>query len=374
MLEVVRPKASTAGVTGGFDVEILSVATANPPFQLSQTEATRRSREIFPHLKALWPLYENTGIELRYNCQPVEWYLTPHSWEERTAIFQKHALDLLADVTLKATAAAGVALDEIDILVTNTITGLAIPSLDAKLFNRLKLKPTVERLPIFGLGCGGGVAGLARAARMAQAAEGSHVLFLTVDLCSLCLRINDPSPAMFVSSALFGDGAAGVVLHNTLGDSRRGLQENSREDSRAAPRILAMGEWCFRETEHIMGWDIKDDGFGIVLSSELPALMTTALAPALQDFLDRNGFLLSDFNGFLFHPGGRKLLETIEQTLGLSHEQLDHSWDVLRRFGNMSSATVLFVLDRALKAGARGRHLLAAFGPGFSAYFVVADL
>src|SRR6202034_484444 len=157
---------------------------------------------------------------LRYNCQPVQWYLKPHSWEERTAIFQKPARDLLADVTLKATAAAGVELAEIDILVTNTITGLAIPSLDAKLFNRLKLKPTVERLPIFGLGCGGGVAGLARATRLAQATEGAHVLFLTVDLCSLCLRVNDASPAMFVSSALFGDGAAGRVVHNTAGGSR----------------------------------------------------------------------------------------------------------------------------------------------------------
>ena len=107
MLETVRPKASAAAATGGFDVEILSVATANPQFQLSQAEATRRAKEIFPHLKALWSLYDNTGIELRYNCEPVEWYLKPHSWEERTAIFQKHAVDLLADVTLKATASAG---------------------------------------------------------------------------------------------------------------------------------------------------------------------------------------------------------------------------------------------------------------------------
>jgi alkylresorcinol/alkylpyrone synthase len=374
MLDVVMSTARRKAAAAGFDVEILSLATANPAFLLTQAEAAGRAKELFPHLKRLWPLYDNTGIEVRYNCEPLDWYLRPHSWEERTASFHKHALDLLEQVTLKATEAAGIGLGAIDMIVTNTVTGLAIPSLDAMLFNRLKFAPTVERLPIFGLGCGGGVAGLARAARMAQTAEGSHVLFLTVDLCSLCLRVNDPSPAMFVSSALFGDGAAAVVLHNTLGDSRQNSQESLREGSRTAPRILAMGEWCFRETEHIMGWDIKDDGFGIVLSSELPALMSTALAPALQDFLDRNGFLLSDFNGFLFHPGGRKLLETIEQTLGLSHEQLDHSWDVLRRYGNMSSATVLFVLDRALKAGARGRHLLAAFGPGFSAYFVVADL
>lgn len=362
MLET-KSEVRKIAATGGFDVEILSVATANPTFVLTQTEATKRARGIFPHLKGLWPLYDNTGIDCRYNCQPVEWYLEPHSWEERTAIFQKHALDLLADVTVNATAAAGVELGAIDMLITNTITGLAIPSLDAKLINRLKLKPTVERLPIFGFGCGGGVAGLARATRLAQAAEGAHVLFLTVDLCSLCMRVNDPSPAMFVSTALFGDGAAGVLLRNTMDGGAGG-----------GPRILAVGEWCWQQTEHIMGWDIKDDGFGVVLSPELPALLRRALAPALYDFLDRYGFRLSDFNGFLFHPGGRKLIETMQDVLGLGHKQFEHSWEVLRRYGNMSSATALFVLERALQAGARGPHLLAAFGPGFSAYFVAVDL
>jgi alkylresorcinol/alkylpyrone synthase len=149
---------------------------------------------------------------------------------------------------------------------------------------------------------------------------------------------------------------------------------STSDDARHGPRILAVGEWCWRDTEHIMGWDIKDDGFGIVLSSELPSFMKKQLVPALQNFLDRNGFQLSDFNGFLFHPGGRKLLETMEQVLGLTRVEFAHSWDVLRHYGNMSSATVLFVLDRALKAGARGPHLLAAFGPGFSAYFVAVDL
>jgi alkylresorcinol/alkylpyrone synthase len=349
-------------VAATFDVEILSLATANPPFRLAQSEAAFRAKQLFPHLRKHWPLYENTGIESRYNCEPIEWYLGPHSWEERTQSFHRHAVDLLEQVTVKATEAAGVGLDAIDMIVTNTITGLAIPSLDAMLLNRLKLPPTVERLPIFGLGCGAGVAGLARAARLAHAKDGAHVLFLTVDLCSLCLRVNDPSPAMFVSSALFGDGAAGVLLHNT------------RNGSRAGPRILASGEWCWRNTERIMGWDIKDDGFGIVLSPELPSLMKKELAPALQDFLDRNGLSLGDFNGFLFHPGGRKLLETMEEVLGLTRDQLQYSWEVLRRYGNMSSATVLFVLDHAVQMGACGPHLLAAFGPGFSAYFLAVEL
>ncbi len=169
MLETLKSVVSENAAADGFDVEILSVATANPSFVLQQDEAARRAKDLFPHLKLLWKLYDNTGIDRRYNCEPIDWYLKPHSWEERTASFQKHALDLLVDITSRATRAAGIGLDAIDILVTNTITGLAIPSLDARLSNRLKLSPRVERLPIFGLGCGGGVAGLARATRLAHA-------------------------------------------------------------------------------------------------------------------------------------------------------------------------------------------------------------
>ena len=331
-------------------------------FRLPQSQAAAHAKQLFPQLSKLWQLYDNTGIEYRYNCEPIEWYLRPHSWEERTESFRRHALDLLEELTIKTTEATGIALNDVDMIVTNTVTGLAIPSLDALLLNRLKLAPTIERLPMFGLGCGAGVAGLARAARLAHAKDGALVLFLTVDLCSLCLRVNDPSPAMFVSTALFGDGAAGLLLHNT----RNGL--------RAGPRILASGEWCWGNTEHIMGWDIKDDGFGIVLSPELPSLMKTALAPALNDFFERNGLVLGDFDGFLFHPGGRKLLETMEEVLGLTRDQLRYSWEVLRRYGNMSSATVLFVLELAIRSGACGPHLLAAFGPGFSAYFAAVEL
>lgn len=362
MLDVVRSAVRQNMTAAGYDVEILAVATANPPFRLSQADAAEHAKKLYPHLNGIWRLYDNTSIETRYNCEPLEWYLKPHGWEDRTASFHKHALDLLERVAVETVESAGIKLDAIDMVVTNTVTGLAVPTLDAKLLNRLKLPATVERLPMFGFGCGGGVAGLARATRLAQAREGTHVLFLTVDLCSLCLRINDPSPSMFVSTALFGDGAAGVLLHNTKSGAAGGQ------------RILASGEWCWPDTEHIMGWDIKNDGFGIVLSPELLMLVGRALAPALQDFLDRNGMSLSDFNGFVIHPGGRRVLEMIEQVLGLTREQMEHSWSVLRDYGNMSSATVLFVLQRALRAGARGPHLLAALGPGFSAYFAIADL
>jgi alkylresorcinol/alkylpyrone synthase len=311
-------------------------------------------------------LYINTGIDTRYACVPPDWCERPHSWEERTETYQRHALELLQQVSVAAIAEAGLELADVDFLVLNTITGLAIPSLDAKLMNRLAFRPNVERLPIFGLGCGGGVAGLTRAARLAEASPGANVLFLTVDLCSMCARPNDPSVAMFVAAALFGDGAAAVVL-------RSDAPPVGGNTARRA-RIVAAGEHCWRNTEHIMGWDIKADGFGVVLSPQLPGLMHQELRPALEAFLQRYGFDLESFDGFLLHPGGRKVLETAESVLGIDRARLAHSWAVLRDYGNMSSVTAMFVLQRALQAGDRGPHLLAAFGPGFSAYFAALEL
>jgi alkylresorcinol/alkylpyrone synthase len=345
-------------------VEILSLATANPGQRLSQSDAARHAKRLFPHLDRFAGVYEHAGIEGRYFCQPIDWYYEPHGWEERTQVFQHHALSLLENVALRSVAAAGLELSDIDMIVTNTITGLAIPSLDAMLMDRLDFSPSAERLPIFGLGCGGGVAGLSRAARLAQARPGANVLFMTVDLCSLCLRSNDPSVTMYVSTALFGDGAAGMVM------SANG---HSEACGPVGPVVVASGEHLWRKTQHIMGWDIKGDGFGVVLSPELPKLMKEQLGPALDSFLAHNGLKLGDFEGFLLHPGGRKVLETAERVLGAGHEKLAHSWSVLRDFGNMSSVTALFVLERAWAARVKGRHLMAAFGPGFSAYFAVVD-
>lgn len=354
------------------DVEILSVATVNPPHKVDQREALERAKAVFPHLVRLEALYASTGIETRYACEPYEWYQRPHGWEDRTQTFQRHALDLLEAAAVKAVAEAGLSLRDIDMLVVNTITGLAVPSLDAMLMNRLDFREDVERLPMFGLGCGAGVAGLAKSARLAQGMPGANVLFLTVDLCSLCARPNDPSVAMFVCAALFGDGAAGVVLR-VAGKRAGGRAQSHRAGASYRPRIRAAGEHLWRKTERIMGWDVKEDGFGVVLSPELPGLMRRELRPALDAFLARSGLDLEGFAGFLFHPGGRKILETAEEVLGASRDRLAHSWSVLRDYGNMSSVTALFVLRRAMEARCRGRHLLAAFGPGFSAYFVAAD-
>jgi alkylresorcinol/alkylpyrone synthase len=362
--------AASRAAASPIDVEIAAVATAVPEHITGQQEIAERAHKLYPQYARLDALYTNTGIERRYSVEPKDWYLKTHTWEERTQSYQRHALPLLKKVAAQAVADAGLSLRDIDVIVTNTITGLTIPSLEARLMNRLAFRPNVERLPMFGFGCGGGVAGLSRAARMAQARPGTNVLFLTIDLCSLCLRINDPSLTMFVAGALFGDGAAGIVLRSHGGKSAG----KSAAASAPRPQIRALGEYFWSKTEHIMGWDVKDDGFGIVLSPELPSLMRERLGEALFPFLAREGLSLDDFDGFLLHPGGSKVLTTVESALGLSRDQLRYSWQVLKNYGNMSSATAMFVLNDALMDGARGRFLLAAFGPGFSGYFVVLDL
>ncbi len=368
MLNKVDTETRTGVGLSPFDVEIAAIATAVPPNIVSQDESRERAAAAYPEYARVDSIFTNTGIDRRFVCQPREWYLEEHSWEERTAVFQNHALALMEEAAVEAVAEAGLRFDEIDALVVNTITGLAVPSLDARLMNRLPFSPNLERLPIFGIGCGGGVAGLSRSARLAQSIPGGNVLFITVDLCTVCQRINDRSLTMFVATALFGDGAAAVVLRNTAG-SQKGSGQNGGHG-----RFAAIGEHFWGDTEGIMGWDIKNDGFGIVLSPQLPALMQQRFAPALDGFLARNGLTRDDIEGYLLHPGGGKILDVADEVLELDPDVLKPSRETLRNYGNMSSATAIFVLKYALDTGRRGRHVLAAFGPGFSAYFAVVDL
>ena len=362
MLDTVETTAHRRSRVTSFDVEVAAIATAVPPSLIPQEFMRVMARAAYPQFASIDSIYMNAGVATRHACQPVEWYQQPHTWEERTAAFQEHALALLEEAAIAAVAKAGLRFDEIDALVVNTITGLAVPSLDARLMNRLPFSPHVERLPIFGIGCGGGVAGLARAARLAQTIPGGNVLFLTVDLCTLCLRINDQSITMFVATALFGDGAAAVVLRNTSGGGGGGCRGGT------------MGDHFWHDTEHIMGWDIKNDGFGVVLSPQLPTLMQTRFGEALDTFLSRNGMTREDVDGYLLHPGGGKILDVADKLLDLAPDALEPSRATLRDNGNMSSATAMFVLKYAIDHGLRGRYVLAAFGPGFSAYFVVLDL
>jgi alkylresorcinol/alkylpyrone synthase len=341
---------------------LLALSTALPPFALRQADIERRARAYFTgaaalDLDRLMPVFANAGIETRYSCVPLEWYDRPHGWAERNELYLEHAVRLLERASRACLADAALTPEDIDAVITVSTSGIATPSLDARLLNRLGLRSDVVRMPIFGLGCAGGVAGLARAADLARARPGTNVLVLVVELCALCFRRGDSSKSNFVATALFGDGAAAALI-STAGDG---------------PRLGPAGEHTWPDSLGVMGWDVMEDGLKAIFSRDIPALVRSHLRAVADAFLARHSQSVAAIDHFVCHPGGVKVLGAIEEAFALAPRALDHARAVLRDRGNMSAATVLFVLDRTLKAGARGRMLLSALGPGFTAGFLVLE-
>jgi alkylresorcinol/alkylpyrone synthase len=226
------------------------------------------------------------------------------------------------------------------------------------LLNRLPLRSDVRRLPIFGLGCAGGVLGLARAADLARAAPRSRVLFLVVELCALCFRHGDFTKSNLVATALFGDGATAAVI--------------SCEGQ--GPTLGHSGEFTWPQSLDIMGWDVADDGLKAIFSRDIPALVQRDLRTTTDDFLRRHDLSVSDIDYFVCHPGGAKVLDALEEAFEMAPGALGHARATLRDYGNMSAATVLFVLKRMLEAGVHGRMLMTALGPGFTAGFQLIEV
>jgi alkylresorcinol/alkylpyrone synthase len=341
---------------------ILAVATAVPPYELGQREVTRRielalgprSREIL----RLLPMFGNTGIERRYSCVPIEWYENLHEWPERNQVYLETALDLLESATRQVLARAGRRPDEIDAVVAVSTTGIATPSLDALLMERMNLRRNVQRLPIFGLGCAGGAIGLARAAAIARTKPDALVLFLVVELCALCFRRDDFSKSNIVATALFGDGAAAALI-SCDGDGAS---------------IVAGGEYTWPDSLDVMGWDVTREGFKAIFSRDIPELVTTHLHDVAVDFLAEHSLSLPDIDRFVCHPGGAKVLDALEIAFELEPGTLHTAREVLRDYGNMSAATVMFVLERTIGETTRWkRALVSALGPGFTAGFTLLE-
>jgi len=340
---------------------ILSIATAVPPYRLRQQDITAAASRIFHSrndFARFVPVYEHAAIDTRYSCVPLSWYEKPSTLSERNALYLKHALNLLEKAAGGALKRAQRTCDDIDGIVVVSSSGIATPSLDALLMERLKLKRNIERLPVFGLGCAGGVIGLARTAQLAQGAPQKCYLYLVVELCGLNFLYSDRSKSNIVATALFADGAAAAVI------SCKG----------SGPEISAWSEYTWPDSLEVMGWDVVDDGLKAVFSRDIPSIVRNDMGAITQDFLARYGIGTADISGFLCHPGGTKVLDAIEDALGLAQGSLAHSRDVLRRFGNMSAATVMFVMEEARKDRQRGRYLVTAFGPGFTAAFLLLSV
>ena len=335
---------------------LLSLSTAVPANAYLQKDILSAAWEHFaprfPEFEKLATIFANTGITKRHSVKPFYWYLDHKGWPERTAAFLDGAEVLFVDAAEKALAAAQLKASDIDTVVTACSTGIATPSLEARVAKRLGFRPDVARVPVFGLGCAGGVSGLSIASRLAQARPGSNVLLVTIELCSLALRLDELTKANIVAIALFGDGAAAAVLR--AGDGGTTWIEDS-------------GEHLWPDTLGIMGWNVDPQGFGVIFRRTIPNFVTANLRDAITAILARMGLEPSNIDRFVCHPGGTKVVQALESALRLNQGALDHERAVLADYGNMSAPTALFVLDRVLKSGLPSRSLLTALGPGFTA-------
>lgn len=336
--------------------KLMSLATAVPPHILHQRDVADVARAMFGgHYAAfdrMASVFQTAGIDTRYAARPIGWYGEPRGWKERTAAYLEVAHDLFVAAAGKALSEAGLTAQEIDIVVTVSSTGIATPSLEARAAKAMGFRSDIQRVPVFGLGCAGGVSGLGIAARLAQARPGANVLLVVVELCTLAFRSDHLTKANIVACALFGDGAAACVLRAGEG----GLAV-----------IEAAGEHMWPDTLDIMGWDLDGEGFEVIFAQAIPSFAESNMRPAVAGILKRSDLRLEDVDRFVCHPGGTKVVLALEAALSLPDGALDHERAVLRQYGNMSAPTVLFVLDRVLRAGLPQRSLLTAMGPGFSA-------
>lgn len=341
---------------------IAAVATAVPPYQISQREVRDIARERFrghlPDIERYLTVFDNAAIDTRYLAAPIEWYLRPHGFGEANDLFVGVACRLGEDAARRCLEQAGIAATEVDHIFVVTTTGLATPSLDARLMLLLGMRPDTRRTPIWGLGCAGGMGGLARAQEYVRAFPTQRALLVTVELCSLTMQFDDHTKQNLVAYSLFGDGAAAVLV------------EGDEAARRPGPRVVDTRSTLFPDSLALMGWDVVDAGFRVVFGSRIPTVVTHHFRELATELLCRHGRRPQDIRHHIYHPGGAKVLRAYDNALGLAPDALAHSRAVLRDYGNMSSTTVLFVLERFLAAGGLSPGdlgLLSAFGPGFTA-------
>jgi alkylresorcinol/alkylpyrone synthase len=343
---------------------VCTTATAHPPYQYKQDEILNSLPLWLKDNERLLLLaqrvFANAAVQTRYGCRPLLELAHSLSVTETSSLYHSRVRLLGEQVARQSLERASILPKSVNLIITTSCTGFMIPSLDAYLANILPLSSHVKRVPITELGCAAGASALARAFDYLRAFPEHKVLIVAVELPSLTFQVRDFSAANIVSSALFGDGAAAVLLQG--------------EQKVGKPRIIAAESTLFPHTTELMGFDLKDSGFHIVLSAEIPEVVCTAVPHLVGQFLGRHGLTIRNIRHFLLHPGGRRVIDGIARCLRLAPHHTSVSRAILREYGNLSSASVLFILDRFLttestQPGDWG--LLLAFGPGFSAEAVL---
>ena len=346
-------------------MKIAAVGRALPPHYYDQgallAALQKRWADRYFNLDRLERLHRNVLVGGRHLALPIEEYERLATWGDANSAWIKVAQEVGAEAVLDGLAKAGLSKEEIDALIFVTVTGVATPSIDARLMNKLDLPSQVKRMPIFGLGCVAGAAGIARAADYVRGHPDQVAVLLSVELCSLTLQAEDLSIPNLIATGLFGDGAAAALV---VGDDREA----------DGPEIVATRSIFYRDSEDVMGWDISQDGFKIVLSADVPEVVRQFLRKDVDAFLADHGLTRADITSWVCHPGGPKVLEAMQESLELPEGALDVTWRSLQEVGNLSSTSVLLVLAETLEnhrpaPGSWG--LITAMGPGFCSELVL---
>jgi alkylresorcinol/alkylpyrone synthase len=342
---------------------IIATATALPEHTITRDDVKYYMGRVFDiperKLEAMMSIVDNAQVHKRHSIFPIEYTVEPRALEKTNQEYMEHAIKLGREAAEKCLERAGLAPDDVDLIITVSCTGFMIPSLDAHLINLMGFRADVRRMPFTELGCAAGAMALGRAADFLKAYPGGNVLIIAVELPSLTFQRKDISQANLISSILFGDGAAAVLVS---GNGGRG------------PQIKVSETYTFPDSLGAMGFDLRDSGFHILLAKDVPEMIGAKIKGLVDTFLERHGLKQEDIKGWILHPGGARLLGNVEVALGLTKCQTQPSWDVLSNVGNLSSATILFILQewlekRPLQPGDYA--LAAAFGPGFSAEFLL---
>jgi|TARA_B110000037_G_scaffold1997_2_gene2430 predicted naringenin-chalcone synthase len=347
-------------------VKIISVAKQLPKYN-------RLTADILPYLeiwlsdqedrfkRKVFKIFENAGVDRRYSIMDPEEVFLNTSFEEKNNIYVREVIGLAESALLKSLEKATLKPEDIDYIITVSCTGIMIPSLDAYLINRLKMKQDIVRLPVTEMGCAAGVSGIIYAKNFLKANPNKRAVVVSVEAPTATFQLDDFSMANIVSAAIFGDGAASVIL--------------SSYENEEGPEIKDEAMYHFYDTEHMMGFKLANTGLQMILDITVPDTIADHFPNIVHPFLEQNGITIHEIDHLIFHPGGKKIVQTVEDLFGSLGKNIDDTKEVLKLYGNMSSATVLYVLerfmDKKLPKGNKG--LMLSFGPGFSAQRILLE-
>jgi alkylresorcinol/alkylpyrone synthase len=346
---------------------IAATSKVDLPFKTTQQAVKQQAHELFsanfPQTDRLIFAFDNTEIITRNFCRPLSYYAQPNTFEERNDAYLDIALTYSVQAAEDCITKAGIKKEDVTDIFFVSTTGLATPSMDALIINKMRLNPNINRTPVWGLGCGGGVSGMAKANTAAKANPNAIILLIAVELCSLTLIKSDYSKSNFIGSSLFSDGIAACIIK---GDNH-GIDQTIT--------YIASSSKLYYDSLDVMGWDFKDTGFKVLFSKDIPTFIHEHVREDITEFLAKHKLQLSDIKNFIFHPGGKKVLDAYTDALGVEGDFLHYTRAVMNDYGNMSSATVLYVLERFMTEGFEdGYGLMMAMGPGFSSEMVLLKL